>query len=52
MIVSDDDGESWRPVADGEVNTNWYGRMAATDSGFIAVGHSGRVIRVARAKPQ
>ncbi|MCY3795076.1 MAG: YCF48-related protein [Gammaproteobacteria bacterium] len=48
MIVSDDDGDSWRPVADAEVNTNWYGKMAATDAGFIAVGHSGRVIRVAR----
>ena len=51
MIVSDDDGESWRSVTDVEVNTNWYGKMAATDSGFIAVGHSGRVIRVARAEP-
>ncbi len=51
MIVSDDDGENWRPVTDAEVNTNWYGKMAATDSGFIAVGHSGRVIRVARAEP-
>ncbi len=50
MIVSDDDGESWRPVTDAEVNTNWYGKMVATDSGFIAVGHSGRVIRVARAE--
>lgn len=48
MIVSDDDGDSWRPVADAEVNTNWYGKIAATDAGFIAVGHSGRVIRVAR----
>ena len=48
MIVSDDDGDSWWPVADAEVNTNWYGKMAATDAGFIAVGHSGRVIRVAR----
>ena len=51
MIVSDDDGESWQPVTDAEVNTNWYGKMVATDSGFIAVGHSGRVIRVARASP-
>ena len=51
MIVSDDDGENWWPVTDAEVNTNWYGKMAATDSGFIAVGHSGRVIRVARAEP-
>ena len=49
MIVSDDDGESWRPVADAEVNTNWYGKMAATNSGVMAVGHSGRVIRIARA---
>ena len=52
MIVSDDDGDSWRPVADAEVNTNWYGKMVATASGFIAVGHSGRVIRVVRAEPQ
>ena len=51
MIVSDDDGESWRPVTDAEVNTNWYGKMAATDSGVIAVGHSGRVIWVARTEP-
>lgn len=51
MIVSDDDGESWRPVADVEVNTNWYGKMVASASGIIAVGHSGRVIRVARAEP-
>lgn len=51
MIVSDDDGASWRMVADAEVNTNWYGKMAATDSGVLAVGHSGRVIRVARRTP-
>ena len=51
MIVSDDDGESWRPVTDAEVNTNWYGKMAATGSGIVAVGHSGRVIRVSRAEP-
>ena len=51
MIVSDDDGESWQPVTDAEVNTNWYSKMVATDSGFIAVGHSGRVIRVVRTTP-
>ena len=51
MIVSDDDGDSWRPVTDAEVNTNWYGKMVATASGIIAVGHSGRVIRVTRAEP-
>ena len=51
MIVSDDDGDSWRSVTDAEVNTNWYGKMVAAASGIIAVGHSGRVIRVARAEP-
>ena len=50
MIVSDDDGNRWRGVTDAEVNTNWYGKMVATASGIIAVGHSGRVIRVARAE--
>ena len=51
MIVSDDDGESWRTVTDNEVNTNWYGQMAAAGSGVMAVGHSGRIIRVSRAEP-
>lgn len=51
MYVSDDDGRSWKPVTDGDVNSNWYAQAAATAAGIIAVGHSGRIIRVERAGP-
>ncbi|MCW8196804.1 photosystem II stability/assembly factor-like protein [Proteobacteria bacterium 005FR1] len=49
MYVSDDDGRSWKPVTDGDVNSHWYAQAAATAEGIIAVGHSGRIIKVEKA---
>lgn len=46
MYLSDDDGRSWKPVTDGDVNSHWYAQAAATAAGMIAVGHSGRIIKV------
>jgi photosystem II stability/assembly factor-like uncharacterized protein len=51
MYVSDDDGRNWKPVTDNEVNSHWYAQAAATAAGIIAVGHSGRIIKVENAGP-
>ncbi|MES1945540.1 hypothetical protein PC39_15534 [Salinisphaera sp. PC39] len=46
MIVSDDGGESWTQVTDGDVDRNWYIGAAATGEGLFVAGHTGRVLRV------
>ena len=46
MIVSDDGGESWTQVTDGDVDRNWYIGAAAAGEGLFVAGHTGRVLRV------
>ncbi|WP_420467499.1 WD40/YVTN/BNR-like repeat-containing protein [Panacagrimonas sp.] len=50
-LHSRDNGDTWRPVDALDLSLNWYtalGRGASMPAGeFIAVGHSGRVIRLA-----
>jgi len=51
MLVSDDNGATWRHVAGGDFGLAWYAGLAApagADGGVIAVGHSGRVLRIGR----
>jgi photosystem II stability/assembly factor-like uncharacterized protein len=50
MLVSDDDGKSWRHVIDPEVATSWYQGIARaeTASPVFAVGHGGQIIRVGK----
>ncbi|MGQ0700828.1 MAG: WD40/YVTN/BNR-like repeat-containing protein [Panacagrimonas sp.] len=46
MIVSDDDGASWKSVNDPKVTTVWYVGVGASNQAVIAVGQSGNIIRV------
>ncbi len=51
MIYSDDDGETWQLVTAGDVDENWYmGAVAADDGSVLAVGHTGRIIRIGEAR--
>lgn len=50
-LVSSDAGKTWRPLQALDLSLNWYSGLgrassAASDS-IIAVGHSGRVVRLA-----
>lgn len=46
MIISEDSGRSWHRIEDGDVDRNWYIDAIATDEGTLAIGHTGRVIRI------
>ena len=46
MLVSHDDGATFVPVNDPDVNSNWYQQAAAGSSGTFAVGHTGRIVRI------
>lgn len=50
MLASDDDGKTWRHVADGDVATAWYQGVGSSTGGggVLAVGHSGRIVRVSK----
>ena len=50
MLVSDDDGKTWRHVADPEVTTSWYQGVASDAAGVSAlvVGHAGQIVRVGK----
>lgn len=51
MIYSNDDGETWQQVTAGDVNENWYmGAAVAGDGSVLAVGHTGRIIRIGEAQ--
>jgi len=52
MLVSDDNGESWRQVENQDVNRGWYidARTISGKPGVIAVGYSGKVIRIIKTK--
>lgn len=51
MIYSNDDGETWQQVTAGDVNENWYmGATVAGDGSVLAVGHTGRIIRIGGAR--
>lgn len=50
-LRSTDNGETWNPIRGLDFSTNWYtglGHAASAPAGeFIAVGHSGRIVRLA-----
>ena len=48
MVASDDDGRSWKHVTSGDLQSAWYSGLARSAAGapLLAVGHSGRIIRI------
>lgn len=46
MLVSIDDGATFLPVTDADVNSNWYQQVATGGNGAFVVGHGGRILRV------
>ena len=49
MLASEDEGVTWRHVAGGDFGFAWYAALAApatSEGHVIAVGHSGRVLRI------
>ncbi|MGQ0619818.1 MAG: WD40/YVTN/BNR-like repeat-containing protein [Panacagrimonas sp.] len=46
MIVSSDDGTNWQKVKSAEIATIWYVGVASRDSGVLAAGQAGRIVRV------
>lgn len=54
MLVSDDNGETWQQVDNLDVNRGWYidARVVEGTPGVIAVGYSGRIIRLTKASEQ
>jgi photosystem II stability/assembly factor-like uncharacterized protein len=48
MLLSTDDGASFRPLDAEDVNANWYQRAGVGGAGLFVVGHSGRVLRLQR----
>ncbi|PLW81775.1 hypothetical protein CWI75_13585 [Kineobactrum sediminis] len=46
MLVSTDDGATFVPVQDSDVNSNWYQQAATAGGGTFAVGHTGRILRL------
>lgn len=46
MVVSGDDGSSWQKISNQEIATIWYVGVASRDSGVLAAGQAGRIVRV------
>lgn len=46
MMISNDDGASWSSVNNPEVTTVWYVGVASPGTDVLAVGQSGRIIRI------
>jgi photosystem II stability/assembly factor-like uncharacterized protein len=46
MLISTDDGASFRALDAVDVNANWYQRAGVGGAGLFVVGHSGRVLRL------
>ncbi|HZP12636.1 MAG TPA: YCF48-related protein [Nevskiaceae bacterium] len=46
MIASTDSGQSWRHVQTPDVLAAWYSGVAVADGTLIAVGHTGRIIKI------
>ena len=46
MLVSGDDGQNWRQLQAPDVQAAWYSGVGVANSTFIAVGFSGRIIKV------
>lgn len=46
MVVSTDDGKSFRHVQSADVQGAWYEGVAVANDIFYAVGHNGRIVRV------
>jgi photosystem II stability/assembly factor-like uncharacterized protein len=46
MIASADDGQSWRHVQTPDVQASWYSGVAVAGGTLIAVGHTGRIIKI------
>ncbi len=49
MLVSSDNGSTWRHEGGEEVLSSWYAGTTSppTGSGILAVGHSGQIVRIA-----
>ena len=46
MIVSTDDGKTWRHIHAPDVQAAWYSGVAIANGVILAVGHSGRVVKL------
>lgn len=46
MLASSDGGASWRRVQSPDVQSGWYSGVGAAGDGFVAVGHTGRIIKI------
>lgn len=49
MLLSEDDGKSWKALSGGDLALAWYSGASSTGSeAFIAAGQSGNILRVTR----
>lgn len=46
MLASGDDGASWHRLQSPDVQSGWYSGVGVTGDTFVAVGHTGRVIKI------
>ena len=46
MLASTDDGKTWRHIHAPDVQAAWYSGVAISNGTILAVGHSGRVIKI------
>lgn len=46
MLVSHDDGATFAPVENADVNSNWYQQAAAGLDAIFVVGYTGRILRI------
>jgi photosystem II stability/assembly factor-like uncharacterized protein len=48
MLLSDDDGKSWRHINSPEITASWYQTVVRSQDGraAFAVGHAGQIIRI------
>ena len=49
MLLSADDGQSWKHLGNEEINTTWYQGVtgAGASQNVLVVGHSGQIIQIA-----
>lgn len=48
MIVSDDGGNTWSEVSEGDVDSMWYMDAVATDNGVLIAGHTSKILRITK----
>jgi photosystem II stability/assembly factor-like uncharacterized protein len=46
LLTSSDGGKSWRRVRSPDVQTGWYSGIGIAGDAFLAVGYTGRIIRI------